>query len=200
MKAFKYSFRKEHQTLEDSRIIELYQNRDEDAIGQTAAKYGTRLKHIADTITRDSLTAEECENDTYMQAWNSIPPHNPAEYLFAYLACIIRHLAIDVCRTQSRLKRSAVITELSAEMEECIPAPDDTAGRMEYRELGEAVSRYLHTLSEEKQIIFVRRYWYLDSVDAIAKRLGVGQSKVKMTLLRCRNGLRDYLEKEGFDL
>ena len=85
-------------------------------------------------------------------------------------------------------------------MEECIPAPDDTACKLEYKELGEAISRYLYMLSEEKQVIFIRRYWYLDSVDAISRRLGIGQSKVKMTLLRCRNELRAYLEKEGYDL
>ncbi|MBE6657884.1 MAG: sigma-70 family RNA polymerase sigma factor [Ruminococcaceae bacterium] len=186
--------------MEDNRIIELYISRDERAIGQTAAKYGTRLKHIAVDITQDSRTAEECENDTYMQAWNTIPPHNPVDYLFAYLARIIRHIAIDACRTQGRLKRSAVITELTAEMEECIPAPDDVASQVEYRELGEAISRYLRTLSEEKQIIFVRRYWYLDSVAAISVRLGISQSKVKMILLRCRNGLREYLKEEGYDL
>lgn len=90
--------------------------------------------------------------------------------------------------------------ELTAEMEECIPAPDDTACKLEYKEFGEAISRYLYTLGEEKQMIFIRRYWYLDSVDAIAVRLGIAQSKVKMTLLRCRNGLREYLEKEGYDL
>lgn len=85
-------------------------------------------------------------------------------------------------------------------MEECIPAPDDTACKVELKELGDAISRYLYTLSEEKQVIFIRRYWYLDSVDAISRRLGIGQSKVKMTLLRCRNELREYLKKEGYDL
>lgn len=186
--------------MEDNRIIDLFMNRDETAIEETSAKYGSRLKSISFGITEDKQTAEECENDTYMEAWNTIPPHNPVDYLFAFLARIIRHISIDACRTRSRLKRSAIITELTAEMVECIPAPDDTACKLEYKELGEAISRYLYTLGEEKQMIFIRRYWYLDSVDAIAVRLGIGQSKVKMTLLRCRNGLREYLEKEGYDL
>ena len=85
-------------------------------------------------------------------------------------------------------------------MEECIPAPDDTACKVEYKELGEAISRYLRTLNDEKQMIFIRRYWYLDSVDSISRRMSIGQSKVKMTLLRCRNELREYLVKEGYDL
>ncbi len=186
--------------MEDKKIIELYWQRDETAVEETAAKYGRRLKSISYGITEDRQTAEECENDTYMKAWNSMPPQSPVEYLFVYLARIIRHISIDACRTRNRLKRSALITELTAEMEECIPAPNDTACQMEYKELGEAISRYLRTLSEEKQMIFIRRYWYLDSVASISGRLGIGHSKVKMTLLRCRNELREYLLQEGYDL
>ncbi len=186
--------------MEDSKIIALYICRDEVAVEKTAQKYGRRLQNISFGITKDRETAEDCENDTYMEAWNTIPPQNPMDYLYAYLARIIRHISIDVCRTRGRLKRAAAISELTAEMEECIPAPNDTALQLEYKELGEAISRYLRTLSKEKQLIFLRRYWYLDSVDVIARRLGVGQSKVKMTLLRCRNGLREYLKKEGYDL
>jgi len=186
--------------LEDERIIAMYLERDETALTHTSEKYGRKLKNISYGITEDKQTAEECENDTYLEAWNTIPPNNPVDYLFAYLARITRHISIDACRTRNRLKRSAVISELTAEMEECIPVPDDTACKLEYKELGDAISRYLNTLSEEKQMIFIRRYWYLDSVDAISKRLRIGQSKVKMTLLRCRNELREYLVKEGYDL
>ncbi len=186
--------------MEDGDIVELFRRREEAAIGYAAQKYGARLRGIAFGITEDSQTAEECENDTYMQAWDSIPPHDPAGYLFSYLARITRHLALDACRRRGAQKHRAEITELTEEMEECIPAPDDAAGRLEAEELGRAIGRYLSTLSEEKQIIFVRRYWYLDPVETIARRLGVGQSKVKMTLSRCREGLRKYLIKEGYDL
>ncbi len=186
--------------MDDDRIIGLYIARDEAAIDQTALKYGARLLEIASGITEDRQTAEECENDAYLEAWNTIPPQNPRGYLFAYLARIIRHLSLDACRYRCRLKRSAVLTELTAELEECIPAPDDTAARLEYRELGEAIGRYLATLTEEKRAIFIRRYWYLDPVKTIAAHRGIGQSRVKMTLLRCREGLRDYLEKEGYEL
>jgi RNA polymerase sigma-70 factor (ECF subfamily) len=186
--------------VEDGEIVELFRRREEAAVGHAAQKYGARLRAIAYGITGDGQTAEECENDTYLEAWESIPPHDPTGYLFAYLARITRHLALNACRRRSAQKRRAEFTELTAEMEECIPAPDDTAGRLEAQELGRAIDRYLRTLSEEKQIIFVRRYWYLDPVEAIARRLGVGQSKVKMTLLRCREGLREYLMKEAYDL
>ena len=90
--------------------------------------------------------------------------------------------------------------QLSAEMEACIPSPDDTAARVEALELGKAVGRYLATLSEEKRVLFVRRYWYLDSVPSIAERMNMGQSRVKMTLFRARAGLREFLRKEGYDL
>ncbi len=186
--------------MEDSRIIALYLNRDESALEHTAVKYGERLRGISQAITEDAQTAEECENDTYLEAWNTIPPQDPSGYLYAYLARIVRHISIDVCRARGRLKRKTLICELTAEMEECIPAPDDTACKVEYKELGEAIGRYLYSLSEEKQLIFIRRYWYLDSVESIAKRFGMGQSKVKMVLLRCRNGLKDHLEKEGYDI
>ena len=184
--------------MEDREIIELFCNRDEAAIGQTAEKYGARLRRVSFGITEDELTAEECENDTYMKAWNTIPPENPVNYLFAYLVRIIRNLSLDACRRSGRLKRNATVMELTVEMEECIPAPDDTASRLEAEELGKAVSRYLRTLDVEKQIILMRRFWYLDSVESIADRLGFWKSKVKMTLKRCRDGLKKYLLKEGY--
>ncbi|MBQ3708446.1 MAG: sigma-70 family RNA polymerase sigma factor [Clostridia bacterium] len=184
--------------MDDDRIIEWFLNRDERAIEQTAAKYGSRLREISYGITGDRLTAEECENDTYMEAWNTIPPQNPTGYFYAYLARIVRHLSVDVCRKNKRQKRNAAITELTAEMEECIPSPDDTAGQLEAKELGEAITRYLRTLSEDKQTIFMRRYYYLDSIETIAHGYGISRSKVKMTLLRCRKGLKEHLEKEGY--
>ena len=184
--------------LDDEKIVSLFFSRDESAIEQTSLKYGKRLRNIAFGITEDALTAEECENDTYLEAWNTIPPQNPSTYFYLFLARIIRHISLDVCRKRSSLKRSAVLTELTAEMEACIPARDNASDQLEAKELGEAISRYLHSLSEEKQTIFIRRYWYLDSVDRIASSLGIGVSKVKMTLMRCRNELKTYLKKEGY--
>ena len=197
VKAFKRR-RKERRDLEDEEIVALYRDRDERAVARTAEKYGARLRSLASGITGDAQTAEECENDTYLEAWNTIPPQDPAGYLYAYLARIARHLALDACRRRNRLKRSAHIAELTAEMEECIPAPDDTAASFEAKELGEAIGRWLRTLGEEKRTVFMRRYWYLDPVETIARRYGFGKSKVKMILLRCRKELKEYLEKEGY--
>lgn len=192
--------KKEETDLEDKTIIELYWSRDETAIQQTSSKYGRRLQALALGIVRDLQTAEECENDTYMEAWNSIPPHAPENYLYAFLARITRHISLNCCRDRSRLKRSAYICELSAEMEQCLPAPDDTACKIESLLLGEALNAFLGTLSTEKRNVFLRRYWYLDSISEISKRFALSESKVKTMLFRSRKRLREYLEKEGFTL
>lgn len=192
VKAFHYEG-KEMKALDDNRIVDLYLSRDEAAISQTSEKYGSRLRNVAYGIVEDLHTAEECENDTYMEAWNSIPPHEPKSYLFAFLARITRHIALDFCKERSRLKRSAFISELSAEMEQCIPAPDDTERRIGAMVLCEAINSFLATLSDEKRNIFMRRYWYMDSIAAISQRYGLSQSKVKSILFRSRNQLREYL-------
>ena len=186
--------------MDDNRIVELYLLRDETAIKQTSEKYGSRLRSLAYRIVDDRQTAEECENDTYMEAWNIIPPHEPGSYLYAFLARITRHISLNCCRARSRLKRSAFICELSAEMEQCIPAPNDVECRIDDMALSEALNGFLCTLAEEKRNIFIRRYWYLDSIADISKRFTLSESKVKTTLFRCRNQLREHLEKEGYTL
>ena len=186
--------------MDDNRIVELYLLRDETAIKQTTEKYGSRLRSLAYGIVNDQQTAEECENDTYMEAWNTIPPHEPRSYLYAFLARITRHISLNCCRDRNRLKRSAFICELSAEMEQCIPASDDVECRIDDIALSETLNKFLSTLDEEKRNIFVRRYWYLDSIDDISKRFTLSESKVKAALYRCRNQLRKHLEKEGYTL
>ena len=186
--------------LDDERIVELYLSRDESAIKETSEKYGSRLRSLAYGIVNDAQTAEECENDTYLEAWNSIPPHDPKSYLYAFLARITRHISLNRCRDGSRLKRSAVICELSAEMEECLPAPDDSEYRIDDKLLGEAINRFLSTLDEEKRNVFIRRYWFLDSVTDISARFDISESKIKTMLFRCRNKLREHLKKEGYNI
>ena len=107
---------KEMEALDDSMIVDLYLQRDEDAIKYTAEKYGSRLRALAYSVTKDRRIAEECENDMYLEAWNSIPPNEPRDYLYAFLARIIRHITLNCCRSDSRLKRSAYISELSEEL------------------------------------------------------------------------------------
>lgn len=151
--------------MDDNKIVGLYLLRDETAIKQTSDKFGNRLRSLAYGIVNDRQTAEECENDTYMEAWSIIPPHEPRSYLYAFLARITRNISLNCCRERSRLKRSAFICELSTEMEECIPAPDDVECRIDDMAFGEAINGFLSTLGEEKRNIFIRRYWYMDSID-----------------------------------
>ena len=186
--------------MEDSKIIDLYLGRDEAAVRHTSEKYGNRLRSLAYGIVNDPQTAEECENDTYMEAWSAIPPHEPRSYLYAFLARITRHISLNCCRSRRRLKRSAFICELSAEMEQCIPAPDDVECRIDDMAFGEAINGFLGMLDEEKRNIFIRRYWYLDSIAAISACFACSESKVKTTLFRCRNQLRKHLEKEGYTI
>ncbi|MCM1299035.1 MAG: RNA polymerase sigma factor [[Eubacterium] siraeum] len=185
---------------QDEEIVELYLKKDSSAIRLSKSKYGERLKQISYGITSDYGSAEEVENDTYFKAWENIPPHEPYTYLFAFLARIARNLSLSVCRERNRLKRISHIGELTAEMEECIPSKirveDDVDGRL----LIDVINRFLKEQTEERRGIFMRRYWYLDSVASVAKRFGISQSNVKTTLFRLRNELKDFLESEGYNI
>lgn len=186
--------------MNDDQIIDLYFQRNEDAIVHTQNQYGPRLRQVSHTIVQDILTAEECENDTYLQAWDTIPPHEPRSYLYPFLARITRHISIDRCRHRDRLRRSAYVQELSTELQCCIPGHDDVEQRIEAIALGQTISVFLRTQPERMRNVFIRRYWYMDSIADIAHRFGFTQSKTKSMLLRTRNSLRDYLVKEGYTL
>lgn len=184
--------------MEDRDIVELYLSRDQEALRQTSEKYGGRLRSLAFHLVEDDETAEECENDTYLAAWQSIPPHEPRDYFYPFLARLLRHIALNRCRERKRLKRSALVCELSSELEECLAAPDDTECRVEAGELAQTINDFLGSLPAAKRIVFLRRYWYLDSVAEIGTRCAMSQGQVKTMLYRLRSQLRDYLEKEGF--
>ena len=185
--------------MDDSKIVDLYFSRDEAAIAETKRKYGTKLRAAANRILNDTQSAEECENDTYMRAWNLIPPNEPRTYLFAFLGKITRHLAIDICRKRDSEKRSAIFCELTEEISECMPSAGISVEEtVECSELAEAINSFLDCFSSEQQNVFVRRYWFFDTVPEISRRYGFTQSKVKMILSRMRAELRDYLERKGF--
>ena len=184
--------------MDDSKIVELYLSRNESAISQTAQKYGLKLRRIADSILNNMASAEECENDTYLEAWNRIPPNEPRTYLFAFLGKITRHLAIDECRKNTSQKRYAFYCELTQEMEQCIPSKNNVEEAFAADELALSINAFLATRSEDQRNIFVRRYWYFDTVAEISKKYGYSQSKVKTALFRMREGLKQHLEKEGY--
>ncbi len=140
--------------MDDSSIVELYLCRNEDAVRQSAEKYGSRLRKLSYGIVCDHATVEECENDTYLQAWNAIPPHEPKTYLYAFLARITRHLSLNACRSRGRLKRSAFLCELSDELEACIAAPDDAACRMTDEDLRDILNAFLSSLPEKSGMYF----------------------------------------------
>ena len=182
--------------MTDVEIVTLYLARDESAISQTAAHYGPRLHALANGILEDVPTAEGCVNDTYLAAWNAIPPNEPRDYLYAFLARITRHLSIDRCRARNREKRKTDV--LSEELSECVAGPDRAEDRLNEKELAAAISTFLRALPEGKRTLFLRRYWYCDSVSDLARRFGWGESRVKTALHRLRAALREHLRKEGF--
>lgn len=185
--------------MEDRAIIDLYWQRSPQAIDETAHKYGGRLESLSVNILHNRQDAEECVNDTYHAAWNTMPPRKP-EFLFAYLAKIARHFSLGRYDYYHAQKRTASVVELSAELERCLPAPDDAERRMESEEIGRAISGFLRGQSVRMRQVFVRRYWYMDSVKDIARTFGISENNVKSILFRMRAGLREYFEKEGIAL
>ena len=184
--------------MEDQQIIQFYWDRDEQAIQETENKYGKKLYNVAYRILETCEDSQECVSDTYLAAWNVIPPQWP-EYLFAFLAKICRNLCFGRLDWLNAAKRKAEVIALTREMELCIP-DIGIDRRMEGRELGEALNRFLGTISRENRMIFLRRYWFADSVEAIAERYGMTQSKVKTSLHRTRNKLSAFLAKEGIQI
>ena len=181
--------------MEDSKILELFFARNENAIKQVDDTYGRRLFVLAERIVKNDQDAEESVSDTYMKAWATIPPKKPV-HLFAYLAKICRNFALKKLDWKAAAKRNAEVVSLTQEMESCIP--DVARDReMEARELGRILDAFLRTLSKENQMVFLRRYWYVDTIAEIAARYGISESAVQMRLIRTRNKLAEYLAKEG---
>ena len=183
--------------MEDEKIIDLYWNRSENAISETAGKYGGYCYSIAYRILTNQEDAQECVNDTYMAAWNAMPPKRPA-ILATFLGKITRHLSIDRWRSQNRVKRGGGEMVLALEeLEECIDSGESVEKALERKELAMVFNRFLDSLPETERRVFLCRYWYLDPVKDIAAAFGFSGSKVTSMLYRTRGKLRTVLEKEG---
>lgn len=182
--------------MEDSAIIGLYWQRSEQAIAETDSKYGAFCHRIAMNILRSFPDSEECVNDTYGKAWDTIPPQKP-DSLRAYLGRIVRNLSISRYRLLHAQKRSAGADVLLSELGECVPSGDDTFRTVACKELAVIISRWLDSLSEEERALFLRRYWNGDSVKLLAEEMGVRPNALTKRLLRLRENLRQYLEEEG---
>lgn len=186
--------------MEDSQIIALYFQRKEQAIAETDAKFGSYCFSIAYNILGNTEDAEEAVNDAYIGVWNSIPPHRPT-VLSTFCGKITRRIAIKRWRENRALKRGGGETALVLEeLSECIPAKADVETEMEAVRLRRVLNSFVLTLPAAERMVFVSRYWYLDSIRDIAQRFGFSQSKVKSMLSRTRKKLYICLQKEGIDL
>lgn len=186
--------------MDDRQIVELYWNREEQAIKETQMKYGSYCYSIAHHILQNREDAEESVNDTYLGAWKSMPPHRP-QYLSAFLGKITRNLSLKKWRERHAAKRGGGEVALTLEeLKDCIPAPKTVEDEIEARALAEIIDSFLRDCPAEERQIFLCRYWFFDSVKEIAGEFGCSESKVKMRLLRTREKLRERLEQEGVAL
>lgn len=184
--------------MEDKKILDMYFARDEQAIQHTDTAYGKKLWTLANRILFDPQDSEESVNDTYMKAWTTIPPSRPVHF-YAYLAKICRFIALGKLDWNNAAKRKADIVSLTDEMEQCIP-DQRLSAEMDAQEIGKTITQFLESISQESRVIFMRRYWFCDSITEIAKRYGISESKVKMRLQRTRNQLAAHLNKEGISI
>lgn len=183
--------------MEDSRIVDLYWQRNENAISETSAKYGKYLYSISYQILQNAGDADECVNDTYNDAWQAMPPHRPS-VLSTFLGKITRRISIDRWRRYSAEKRGGGVMALALdELEDCVSGTGDVEAEVEGRELQRKLNDFLLALPQLHRQVFVCRYWYMDSVSDIAKQFACSESKVKSILYRTRNKLRTMLEEEG---
>ena len=185
--------------MEDRQIVELYLARDESALARTAEKYGPALRALAENLLEDPQTAEECENDVYLAAWNAIPPHRPRK-LPAFLGKITRSIACDAVRSRTARKRGggeymAALEELG----ECVPPSPGADQAVLDRELEALVNRFLGGLPARECNVFLRRYWYGVPVKELAAERGEGANALSQRLLRLRKALRAFLESEGVE-
>lgn len=189
-------FRKGDDDTDDQKIIELYFCRSEQALMETAVKYGRYCTSIAYGILGSREDAQECVSDAYLTAWNAIPPRHPAD-LGTYLGKITRNLSIDRLRSRSREKRGGGEVPLALEeLEEVVVGSDSPENEAVRKELTAALNRFLAGLTQQERYVFVRRYWYLDSLGDIAEKTGFSGSKVASMLYRLRGRLKNQLIKE----
>ena len=183
--------------MDDTQIVELYWARKESAVEETEAKYGSYCYSIAQNILQNQDDAEESVNDTWLDAWNSMPPHRPS-VLSTFLGKLTRRISIDKWRRTTAKKRGdGQMPLVLAELEDCISDGNSIEEETERKLLAETIAAFVKSLPETEQKVFLCRYWYMDSVSSIATRFRFSKSKVKSMLSRTREKLRTRLEKEG---
>ncbi|MBQ3134887.1 MAG: sigma-70 family RNA polymerase sigma factor [Oscillospiraceae bacterium] len=183
--------------MEDSCIIDLYWARSQQAIEESELKYGAYCRTVARNILSRAEDAEECVNDTWLRAWNAMPPQRPA-VLQAFFGTLTRNLSLDRWRRDRAEKRGGGTVELALEeLEDCLAARDGVEQALEAEQTARLISDFLRRQSKQDRQLFVRRYWYLDDIRTLCRQFGMGESQVKSRLHRMRRKLRNELEKEG---
>lgn len=191
--------KRSYNTMNDDQIVELYFQRNEAAIAETSAKYGRLLKSIATNVLNNYSDSEECVNDTYHAAWKLIPPEKPNN-LGVFLGKIARNIALDKFDYNRAGKRNSNFAVSLSELEEILSSKDNPELALEEAELTKHINDFLRQNEYIKRVVFVRRYWYSDSIEEIATNYGFSQSKVKSMLKRTRESLKKYLERQGVRL
>ena len=185
--------------MDDQEIIHLYLNRSQQAIAETKYKYGPYCKAIARNILLDHSDVEECENDTYLAAWNAIPPHIPRKFSI-FLGRITRNIALDKYGYNTAKKRNQEFVQILNELEDCLPSPMTVEIQYESREIVNLMNQFLYGLEEQARNLFILRYWNSDSIESLSSRFNISNSKVKSILFRTRKKLRVHLERAGINL
>jgi RNA polymerase sigma-70 factor (ECF subfamily) len=186
--------------VDDAAIIELYWTRSESAINETAKKYGVYCKKVAMNILNNQEDSEECVNDTYHKTWDAIPPQRP-ELFSSFLGRITRNISLNRYKAQRTAKRGGGEVELLLdELEDCIPSNRSVEAEYEAGCVTKAIEDFLYLAGKEIRLVFVRRYWYADSISAISERYSISKSNVKTILHRTRVKLREHFEKEGIEI
>lgn len=185
--------------LDDRKIIELFYERSEQAIMELSKKYGSVCTKIAYNILNNKQDAEECVNDAYLGAWNTIPPQNPNP-LVSYVCRIVRNLAIKKYHSKAAAKRNSIYDVALDELENCFPASGSVEEKLDAKELARNIDAFLETLSQDNRIMFVRRYWYSDSIDELAKLFSISNHNISVRLSRTREKLKKYLLQKGIML
>lgn len=182
--------------MDDSRIIELFFERSEQAITELSNKYGSLCRRVADNILNSRVDAEECVNDAYLGVWNTIPPQRP-EHLAGYVCRIVRNQAIKKYHANTAEKRNSFYDVALDEIEEVFSSPGSVEEEIDAGETARRINAFLGTLDKENRILFVRRYWFADSIEDLAALFHTGRHNVSVRLSRIRKKLKEYLAREG---
>lgn len=182
--------------LEDEKIIELFMERSEQALRELDQKYGRICRRLSNSIVNNPEDAEECVNDAYLGAWNTIPPAHPHP-LLTYICKIVRNTSLKIYYSRKAAKRNSTYTIAMEEIEACIAGPNTVEAEMEAKDLAHIIESFLDTLTPENRVIFMRRYWFSDSCKDIADFVGISEKNITVRLTRMRQKLKKYLAERG---